>query len=283
MFSSYKTILVEKNSNSYLEVTLNRPQVHNAMNLEMILELKSLFTELKSLVEQQKVSERFVLLKANGLSFSAGADLNWMKQARNFSFAENVEDSKHLGHMLQIINRFPLPIVAQVQGACLGGAMGLVSVCDYVVAHSQAMFGFPEVRLGILPALISPYVWSKIGMGHARSLFLTGIRINAQRALEIGLVHQVATDFDDLNIKTQDVINSLLKCAPKALQEVKKLIAFLAHDYKDRDNLLEDNPLLVQTSQMIAQLRGSAEGQEGMDSVLSRKTPSWVIDNKTGQ
>jgi methylglutaconyl-CoA hydratase len=182
---NYKNLLVE-DAGGLLAVTLNRPDVHNAFNDELIAEVIDLFSNIRD--------HRAVVLKGTGANFCAGADLNWMSRMVSYTREENVRDSSKLAKMYAVIDECPVPVIGRIQGAAIGGGVGLVAVCDIAIAASDAKFGLSEVKLGILPAVISPYVIGKVGASHARALFLTGERFDAQRALRIGLVHRIADD-----------------------------------------------------------------------------------------
>jgi methylglutaconyl-CoA hydratase len=181
---AYNTLQVELRD-GVLTVTLNRPDVHNAFNDELIAEAIDLFSNIDT------EAARAVVLKGTGKNFCAGADLNWMSRMVSYTREENIRDSSLLAKMYALMNECPLPIVGRIQGAAIGGGVGLVSVCDVAITTNTTQFGFSEVKLGILPAVISPYVIAKIGETHARALFLTGERFDAERALRIGLVHRV--------------------------------------------------------------------------------------------
>src|SRR5229473_4743197 len=188
--AKYKNLLVEE-ADDVLVVTLNRPEVHNAFNDELIAEAVELFDNIASYP-----SARAVVLRASGPNFCAGADLNWMSRMISYTRAQNFRDSSALARMYELMNDCPLPLIGRIQGAAIGGGVGLVAVCDIAIAASDSKFGLSEVKLGILPAVISPYVIGKIGASHARALFLTGERFDAERALRIGLVHRVVDSLD---------------------------------------------------------------------------------------
>jgi methylglutaconyl-CoA hydratase len=252
--SGYKTLLVE-DSGGVLSVTLNRPEVHNAFNDELIAEAIDLFGG------DAVRNARAVVLRGSGTNFCAGADLNWMSRMVRYTREENVRDSALLAKMYALINECPAPVVGRIQGAAIGGGVGLVAVCDVAVAARDAKFGLSEVKLGILPAVISPYVIAKIGQTHARALFLTGERFDAERALRIGLVHAIADDVDH-------VIKQLLTSGPEAVRECKKLIAHVAgHDLADA---------IPYTIEAIAARRVSEEGQAGMQAFLKKEKAPWA-------
>jgi len=253
----YKTLLVEE-TDGVLTVTLNRPDVHNAFNEELIAEAIDLFGGIG------ERTARVVVLRGTGPNFCAGADLNWMSRMVSYTREENVRDSSQLARMYALINECPLPVVGRIQGAAIGGGVGLVAVCDVVIAARDAKFGLSEVKLGILPAVISPYVIAKIGQTHARALFLTGERFDAERALRIGLVHRVV---DDLDAGVAEIVNMLTTSGPQAVRECKKLIAYVAsHDLADA---------IPYTIDAIAARRVSEEGQAGMSAFLKKEKAPW--------
>ena len=262
--TAYKTLLVE-HADGVLTVTLNRPDVHNAFNDELIAEAIDLFSSIDT------QANRAVVLKGTGKNFCAGADLNWMSRMVSYTREENVRDSSLLAKMYALMNECPVPIVGRIQGAAIGGGVGLVSVCDIAIATSRSQFGLSEVKLGILPAVISPYVIGKIGPSHARALFLTGERFDAERALRIGLVHRVVESDEELDAAVYETVTQLKTSGPEAVRECKKLIAYVAsHDVADS---------IPYTIDAIATRRVSAEGQEGMQAFLDKGLASWVSRN----
>src|SRR3954471_12847380 len=214
----YKTLLVEE-AEGILNVTLNRPDVHNAFNEELIAEAIDLFGNVGD------STAREVVRRVTGQKFGTGAGLNWMSQMVSYTRDENVRDSSQLARMYALMNECPLPVIGRIHGAAIGGGVGVVAVCDIAIASRDSKFGLSEVKLGILPAVISPYVIAKIGETHARALFLTGERFDAERALRIGLVHRVADDVDAAVVAT---IAALRSSGPEAVRECKKLIAHVA-------------------------------------------------------
>jgi methylglutaconyl-CoA hydratase len=248
-------------------VTIKRPDVHNAINQQVIDELVGIMLKLK-----RAKDVRLVVLTGEGRSFSAGADLEWMKSMKNFSMSKNMAESRKLAMLYKEINDFTKPVIAKVQGGALGGGAGLVAVCDYVLASKDAVFAFSEVRLGIVPAVISPFVIAKIGESHARALFLSGMRFTAERAKEIGLVHEVASA-DALDKRLDQVVKEFLKAAPEATMEAKQLILDVMEMKQDKK---DDKALMEFTCKTIARLRVSKEGQEGMEALLAKRDPYWV-------
>ena len=261
---AYNTLLVE-HDDGVLTVTLNRPEVHNAFNDELIAEAIDLFSNIDA------DAARVVVLKGTGKNFCAGADLHWMSRMVSYTREENVRDSSLLAKMYALINECPLPVVGRVHGAAIGGGVGLVSVCDVAIALTNAQFGLSEVKLGILPAVISPYVISKIGATHARALFLTGERFDAERAQRIGLVHRVVESEAELDAAVYETVTQLKTSGPEAVRECKKLISYVAsHELADA---------IPYTIDAIATRRVSEEGQEGMKAFLNKGLASWVSKN----
>ncbi|MCP4419680.1 MAG: enoyl-CoA hydratase/isomerase family protein [Chloroflexi bacterium] len=244
-----------------LTVALNRPEVHNAMTPTMVAELTAVFQTMSS-----REDVRVVVLTGNGRSFCAGADLRFMRAAADYTFAENVQDGKEIFGLMLMIDQCPKPVVGRINGATIGGGVGLVSCCDIVVAVERAKFGFSETRLGIVPAVISPFVLGKIGVGNGRELFLTGERFNAHRANQIGLVNYVVPE-NDLDEKVAERVSQLLQAAPGAQTTAKKLIRQVAHQPKET---MRDD-----TAKLIAQQRDSDEGREGMSAFLQKRKPWW--------
>ena len=261
---AYETLNI-RHSDGVLTVTLNRPDVHNAFNDVLIEEAIDLFSNVD--VE----ATRAVVLEGSGKNFCAGADLNWMSRMVGYSREENIRDSSMLAKMYALINECPLPVVGRVQGAAIGGGVGLVSVCDIVIAMDNCQFGLSEVKLGILPAVISPYVIAKIGETHARALFMTGERFEADRALRIGLVHRVVDTIEALDAAIYETVTQLKTSGPEAVRECKKLIAHVAgHDLADA---------VPYTIEAIATRRVSQEGQDGMKAFLAKELAPWVPGN----
>jgi methylglutaconyl-CoA hydratase len=233
-----------------LRVTLARPGRRNAFDAELIRELREAFADVGD--------ARVVLLAGDGESFCAGADIEWQRSAIDLSFDDNVEDAMRLFAMMKAIDDCPAPVVARIQGYALGGGSGVAAAVDIGIAAEDAVFGFSEVKLGIVPAVISPFVLPKIGEAAARRYFLTGERFDAQTALRIGLVHEVA---DHLDAAVQRVVDELLSSGPQATREAKRLIRL--------------RPQGEETAQLAARLRASEEGQEGLRAFLERRSPSW--------
>jgi methylglutaconyl-CoA hydratase len=234
-----------------LRVTLARPERRNAFDAALIAELAEAFVDVGK--------ARAVVLAGDGPSFSAGADVEWMRSSVELSYDENVADAIALRRMLEAIDGCPAPVVARVQGHALGGGCGLVACADIVVAAEAAVFAFSEVKLGIVPAVISPFALAKIGPSAARRYFVTGERFDAATALRIGLVHEVAADLD---AAVEAVLDELRSAGPRAARKAKRLVL--------------DAPLDgIETASRIAERRTSDEGQEGLRAFLERRRPSW--------
>lgn len=248
-----------KNSDGVLEVWLNRPELHNAFNAELIEEVIKAFSELPD-------GTRLVILSGEGSSFCAGADLNWMKAMKDYSQEENFQDSKRLAKMFQVINDCPVPVLGRINGHALGGGVGLVSVCDYALVSAKALLGFTEVRLGLIPAVISPFCIAKIGESEARAWMLSGERFGAQRAREMGLVHEVV-DAEGLDDRMAELKRSFLTAGPEAARFAKRLIKGVLADPSGAEDF---------TCGMISERRISQEGQEGMKALLTKTKPNWV-------
>ncbi len=245
-----------------MRVTLNRPDVRNAFNEELIAELTA-WAESVTAGRPARVA----VLSGAGKMFCAGADLTWMSKMVAYSHEENLRDARAMERMFGALDRLPIPLIGRIHGAALGGGAGLAAVCDIVVAAEDASFAFTEVKLGILPAVISPFALAKIGRSAARELFLTGARFSAARAREIGLVHAVGAE-DELDRIVAKYVNDLLTSAPEAVAAAKRLIAEVASS--SPTNATE------YTIDAIAARRVSPEGQEGMTAFLAKRAPSWI-------
>ncbi|HWG55613.1 MAG TPA: enoyl-CoA hydratase-related protein [Gaiellaceae bacterium] len=233
-----------------LRVTLARPETRNAFDAALIAELSEAFVGVGK--------ARAVVLAGDGPSFCAGADVEWMRSSVDLDYDANVADATALRRMLEAIDGCPAPVIARVQGHALGGGAGLVACADIAVAERRAQFAFSEVKLGIVPAVISPFALAKIGASAARRYFVTGERFDAETALRIGLVHEVA---DDLDAAVERILGELRSAGPKAARHAKRLVA--------------DRPDGAETARRIAERRTSDEGQEGLRAFLERRPPSW--------
>ncbi len=233
-----------------LRVTLARPDSRNAFDAALIAELRDAFSDVGD--------ARAVVLAGDGKSFCAGADVEWMRSSAELSYEENVQDARRLRLMLETIDGCPAPVVARVHGHALGGGVGLVACADIVVAAKETEFAFSEVKLGIVPSVISPFALAKIGPSAARRYFVTGERFDAETAFRIGLVHEVA---DDLDAAVEKLVGELLTAGPEAARHAKRLVL--------------DRPDGLATERRIAERRTSEEGQEGLRAFLDKRKPSW--------
>jgi len=258
---SYQFLTIERNG-SVERVTLNRPDVRNAFNEHVIAELTTWATR-----AHHDPSLRVVVMAGAGKVFSAGADAAWMAKMAAYSHDDNVRDARAGAEMFLAINTIPVIVIGRIQGAALGGGSGLAAVCDIVVADTDAIFGFTETKLGILPAMISPYVLQKIGASAARELFLTGARFNAAKAKAIGLVHDVVPA-NELDAAVDRYVAEALTASPTAVARAKRLIPdVLGHAPGD---------VIGITADAIAAQRVSQEGQEGLKAFLEKRTPAWT-------
>ncbi len=243
-------------------ITLNRPELHNAFDEAMIAELTAALERVS-----KQPGLRVVRLAAAGESFSAGADLDWMRRMAANSEGENRADAERLARLLHKLATLPKPTIALVQGAAYGGGVGLVAACDIVLAAEGARFGLTEVRLGLVPAVISPYVIGAVGARWARRLFLTAERFDAELAQRIGLVHELVPA-DRLEMRANEIVAMLREGAPRAQAEAKNLIAQVAGD-------VADEFLIGHTSALIARIRAAPEAREGVAAFLEKRKPAW--------
>jgi methylglutaconyl-CoA hydratase len=255
------SLLTRTDEDQVATVVLSRPDSHNALNAALIEELTRCFEEISD-----DDGVRVVVLAGEGRSFCAGADIGYMRETATFSYEENLEDARRLAMMYWTIDECPKPLVARVQGAAMGGGAGLVAVADVVVTDAEARFAFSEVRLGIAPASISPFVVRKIGPSHARSLFVTGERFDAERAHEIGLVHRVVSR-EGLDAAVEQKVGELLQGGPVAQATIKALLRRL-----ETTEPMEAPGL---TARVISELRTGEEGQEGLAAFLEKREPGW--------
>jgi methylglutaconyl-CoA hydratase len=244
-------------------VMFDRPDLHNAFNDEMIALVTGTFAELGG-----NPDVRAIVLGGNGKSFCAGADLNWMKRMAEYTREQNMEDAKNASRMFSAIARCPKPVIARVHGAALGGGAGVVAACDISVAAANTQFGFSEVRMGIVPGVISPFVIARIGIGRARELFLTGERFSAQVAHNIGLLHHVTDDETAMDALIETKVEHILQASPAAIAAAKALIFGVAA--RTLDTALDF------TAAAIADARASQDGQAGMKAFLAREKPPWA-------
>jgi len=259
--AQFAALLVERDG-ATATVRLNRPDVHNAFNAQLVADLRDAFRALSD-----DAAVRVVVLTGEGVSFCAGADLRWLQAAVDFNDEENRRDALALTEMLEAVAGCPKPVVARVNGQALAGGVGLVAACDIAIAVDTARFAFTEARLGLVPATISPYVVRRIGESQARALFLTAERFETPRALAIGLVHE-SVSADALDATVARTVRNLLSGGPRALAETKALMLGI----RDRHG----GDLAHYTADTIARLRVSPEGQEGLRSFLEKRRPSWT-------
>lgn len=264
MEQSFKTIEFLKEG-LIVNIRLNRPDIHNALNPLMIAELTTAFNEMANQPEL-----RLVTLRGNGSSFCAGADLNYMKEIAGFGQEENLEDARKLATLFKQISDCPVPVMAIVHGAVYGGANGLSAACDIVLAHEETVFAFSEVKLGITPATISPFVIARCGQAAARELMLTGRKFTASEAYRFMLVNQIYSNESAEKI-TEFYIKQLLSSAPNALRQCKNLIKLVDEEGAVSTKIFDE------TTAMIASQRASAEGQEGLAAFFEKRKPNWIL------
>jgi methylglutaconyl-CoA hydratase len=247
-------------------ITLNNREKHNAFDDALITDLTA---ALQSLDVQTDV--RVVILSAVGRSFSAGADLNWMKRVAGYSLEENLRDAEALGALMSTLHGLSKPTIARVQGAAYGGGVGLVACCDMAVGTLATTFSLSEAKLGLIPAVISPYVIAAIGERAAHRYFLTAERFDAAEAYRLGLLHDLAVDDEAMDDKINDLVAALLSCSPAAINEAKHLIAAVA-------GRPIDGEVVADTAQRIARVRASHEGKEGVAAFLEKRKARWVVE-----
>jgi methylglutaconyl-CoA hydratase len=263
MSKTYETIRIQKEG-PVAKISFCRPEVRNAFNDAVIYETTDLFRSLK-----EDKDLRVIVLTGEGKSFCAGADLNWMRRVKDYSYEKNLEESLALADLFYLIYTMPLPIIGRINGAAIGGGTGFVSVCDISVAAESAEFSFSEVKIGLVPACIGPYVIRKIGEGKAREFFISGERLTAADAYRIGLVNRYYPD-DKLDEKIDRLIGIILSSGPDAIKMAKELVSNVP--------LMSPDKFKPYTAEMIAKLRESDEGQEGMDAFLNKRKPKWVVE-----
>jgi methylglutaconyl-CoA hydratase len=254
------SVLIEHDG-PVLRLTLNRPEVRNAFDEEVIQALSAAASH-----ASEDRSVRAIVLAGNGKAFCAGADIGWMSKAIAYSRMENLSDAEDLARLLERLDTLPVPVIGRIQGSALGGGVGLAAICDIAIAADDAVFGLSEVKLGILPAVVAPYVLRKIGISAARELFLTGARFDAARAREIGLVHEVVAA-SDLDVAVSRRVDEVLTAGPQGIAAAKALIREIAGVHPE--------DVIGITTNAIAAQRVSAEGQEGLRAFLEKRKPSW--------
>ena len=256
-------LIIVETAPGVTRVTLNRPEMHNAFDDTLIDELDQTFARI-----DDDDSVRVVVLAANGKSFSAGADLNWMKRMATYDRGDNVADAIRLGELMHRVATLSKPVIGLIQGAAYGGGVGLVACCDISVASESARFCLSEVKLGLIPAVISPYVVEAIGARQARRYFVTAERFDAHQAHKMGLVHEVVAA-DALESEGAKFVEMLLPNGPRAMAAAKDLIASVAHRPIDRS-------VIEETARRIADARAGAEGREGVSAFLEKRPPNWA-------
>lgn len=263
-FSMYKTIKVDTNKQGVTTIIMSRPEVHNAFNAEMIAEMTAVFEAL-----DKNKETKIIVLQSMGESFSAGADINWMKSMVLATQAENQEDSLKLAALMRSINFCSKATIAKVQGLALGGGVGLIACCDIAIANKEAKFGLTETKLGLVPAVISPYVIDAISSRHARRYFQTAEIFDAQKGYEMNLLSEICP-IDQLDDLVERQIKFLLSTGPSAKKISKKLVHSVAARTIPQQQRLDQY-----TTQVIASVRVSPEGQLGLNSFLDKKKPKW--------
>jgi methylglutaconyl-CoA hydratase len=246
---------------------LNRPDIRNAFNEKMIEELARVFR-----VDAAHADVRAVVLKGNGSVFCAGGDLNWMRRSIELQYEENLQDTLTLTNMFALMNEFPKPLIGVIHGAAIGGGVGLVAVCDIVLAEKETVFSLSEVRLGVVPACIGPFVTAKIGASHSRALFVSADRFKAPKAKEVGLVHEVFDTRAELDAHLAKLTQNLLECGPTAITVAKRLVLDLT--WPERRARVPD--CIEYVAKTLAELRVGAEAQEGVSAFLEKRKPSWI-------
>lgn len=264
---TYQYITTALDVRGVAQLVLNRPDVHNAFDDIMIGEL---IAALDSFATNPQV--RVLLLRSNGKNFSAGADLGWMRSMAEKNYDDNLLDAGELAKLMQKLDNFPAPTIALVQGAAFGGAVGLVACCDIAIASDKSSFCLSEVKIGLMPAVISPYVVRAIGERASRRYFLTAERFFAAEALHLGLLHKMVSD-DELHGVSDAMVQTLLANSPAAVKAAKDLIFTVA-------NQPTTQALIDETSRRIAAIRVSSEGQEGLSAFLQKRTPAWQLSQE---
>jgi len=266
MTNSY--LQIEKHNNGIVQITLNRPEVHNAFDDKLIAELTERLIEL-----DKDVSTKVIILDAEGKSFSAGADLNWMKRMAGYSREENYQDSLALADLMSTLHTMQCPTIAAVQGAAFGGGVGLIACCDIAIASNKAKFCLSEVKLGLLPAVISPYVIKAIGERAAKRYFVSAEIFTAERALQLGLISELVEP-ENLASKVMVLAKQIISNGPEAVKAAKELINSVINLQSDGDHQLNDK-LRSMTASKIADIRASKQGKEGVTAFLEKRQANW--------
>jgi len=263
---SDKSIKLQKSDNGLATITLNKPDVHNAFDDKLIAELTRTIEKL-----DEDPAVRILVLRAEGKSFSAGADLNWMKRMANYSWEQNYQDSLQLAGLMQTLHDFSKTTVAVVQGAAYGGGVGLVACCDIALTNERAIFCLSEVKLGLIPAVISPYVVKAIGERNAKRYFATAESFNAKDAQLAGLVHKVIAH-ESFDAEVEDYLQKMLANGPNAMYQAKRLVELVYNKTINED-------LIRETAQRIADIRASKEGKEGVSAFLEKRPANWLAND----
>lgn len=267
-----RTLISNTDNRGVLTLCMNRPEVYNAFDADMIRELTS---ELQSADQNDDV--RMVVITGTGSCFSAGADLNWMRSLVNASEQENESDALRLAKLIRSLNYLSKPTIARVNGAAYGGGVGLIAACDITVSVDSARFGLTEAHLGLVPAVISPYVIRRIGETNARRYFLNAERFDSQQAYDIGLIQEIVTT-EELDDALETNIKTVLKGGPRAIEHCKQVIFEIAGHDADSQEITDKL-----TAKLIANLRVSPEGQEGLTAFLEKRTPEWTRDQNNDE
>lgn len=260
--TNFKNINYHTDTRGVVTITLDRAEKHNAFNDQMIAELVAGFGQVNA-----DPNARALVLAANGKSFCAGADLSWMQQMAEYSYQQNKQDADHLAAMFSTLYKMQIPTIARVQGSAYGGAIGLIACCDIAIANKMSNFCLSEVKIGLVPATISPYVINVMGAHIAKRYFMTAEVFSSRRARRLGLIAEAVSE-DSLDETIDALLNNLLNNGPQAVKTAKALVADIA-------NKSIDQSLIEQTSELIARTRVSPEGQEGLNAFLNKRLPSW--------
>ncbi len=258
---NFTTLKFEKKDN-IANIIFNRPEIHNAFNSTVINEMSEVFKQIAT-----DDALRAVVITGSGKSFCAGADLNWMKAVKEQGYERNLNESNSLADLFYQIYTCKIPVIGKINGAAIGGGTGFVALCDIAISAKSAVFSFSEVKIGLVPACIGPYVIKKMGEGKARELFITGERMTAERAMQVGLVNKIVDD-DKLDNAVNELLESIKSSGPNAIAMAKKLINEVPG--------MSPEEFRPYTAEMIARLRVSEEGQEGMDAFLNKRKPKWA-------
>jgi methylglutaconyl-CoA hydratase len=259
-----------ENNGMVLRVRIDRPDVRNAFNQELIEDFSQVFSAITAAEHKDLTNVRAVVLQGNGPALCGGGDLNWMKRSLTLSHQENLDDCLKLTKMFHMMDQCPVPLIGMVHGFAIGGGVGLVSVCDHVIAADDTTFSLSEVKLGLIPACIGPFVIAKIGVSQARSLFISGERFKGEKAKTIHLVHETCTE-SELEDRAQKVLANILEGGPHAIEAAKFLVHTLSRELVGKDF----QKSLDFAAAELAQLRVQPEAQEGVTAFLEKRKPSW--------